>query len=58
MLEPIKDKLSSKYLREKDMEHTWQEQLEALLQDTPVTLIAELGGHHPQCEGTAGSSSR
>jgi len=43
MLEPIKDKLSSKYLREKDMEHTWQEQLEALLQDTPVTLIAELG---------------
>jgi flagellar motor switch protein FliM len=44
MLEPIKDKLSSKYLREKDMEHTWQEQLEALLQDTPVTLIAELGG--------------
>jgi flagellar motor switch protein FliM len=43
MLEPIKDKLSSKYLREKDMEHTWQEQLKTLLQDTPVTLIAELG---------------
>ena len=43
MLEPIKDKLSSKYLREKDMGHTWQEQLEALLQDTPVTLTAELG---------------
>jgi flagellar motor switch protein FliM len=43
MLEPIKEKLSSKYLREKDMEHTWQEQLEALLQDTPVTLVAELG---------------
>jgi flagellar motor switch protein FliM len=43
MLEPIKDKLSSKYLREKDMGHNWGEQLEMLLQDTPVTLIAELG---------------
>ena len=43
MLEPIKDKLSSKYLREKDMEHNWSEQLEMLLQDTPVTLTAELG---------------
>jgi flagellar motor switch protein FliM len=43
MLEPIKDKLSSKYLREKDMEHNWCEQLEMLLQDAPVTLIAELG---------------
>ena len=43
MLEPINDKLSSKYLREKDMEHNWCEQLEMLLQDTPVTLIAELG---------------
>jgi flagellar motor switch protein FliM len=43
MLEPIKDKLSSKYLREKGMEHNWREQLETLLQDTPVTIIAELG---------------
>lgn len=43
MLEPIKDKLSSKYLREKDMEHNWSEQMEMLLQDTPVTLVAELG---------------
>jgi len=43
MLEPIKDKLSSKYLREKDMEHNWSEQLEMLLQDTQVTLTAELG---------------
>jgi flagellar motor switch protein FliM len=43
MLEPIKDKLSSKYLRGKNQEHTWSEQLEMLLQDTPVTLIAELG---------------
>ena len=43
MLEPIKDKLSSKYLRGKNQEHTWSEQLEMLLQDTPVTIIAELG---------------
>ncbi|MBT8364257.1 MAG: flagellar motor switch protein FliM [Deltaproteobacteria bacterium] len=43
MLEPIKDKLSSKYVREKDTEHNWREQLEMLLQDIPVTLIAELG---------------
>ena len=43
MLEPIKDKLSSKYLSGKNQEHTWIEQLEMLLQDTPVTIIAELG---------------
>lgn len=43
MLESIKDKLSSKYLREKDMEHTWSEQLQSLLQTIPVTVIAELG---------------
>jgi len=43
MLEPIKDKLSSKYLREKDLENIWSDQLKGLLQDTNVTLIAELG---------------
>jgi flagellar motor switch protein FliM len=43
MLEPIKEKLSSKYQREKDIENTWKRQLQRLLQDTPVTLIAELG---------------
>jgi flagellar motor switch protein FliM len=43
MLEPIKDKLSTKYLREKDLEHNWSEHLVRLLQDTPITLIAELG---------------
>ena len=41
MLEPIKDKLSTKYLREKDLEHNWSNQLTRLLQDTPITLIAE-----------------
>jgi flagellar motor switch protein FliM len=43
MLEPIKEKLSSKYQREKDIENTWSQQLRRLLQDTPVSLIAELG---------------
>lgn len=43
MLEPIKERLSPKYLREKDMEHTWGTQLKELLKDTHVTIIAELG---------------
>jgi len=43
MLEPIKDRLSSKYLRGKDQEHNWSEQLERLLQSTPVNIIVELG---------------
>jgi flagellar motor switch protein FliM len=43
MLEPVKEKLSSKYQREKDIENTWSQQLQQLLMDTPVTLIAELG---------------
>lgn len=43
MLEPIREKLSAKYLREKEIENTWSRQLQRLLQDTPVTLIAELG---------------
>lgn len=42
-LEPIKEKLSSKYLREKEIENTWSRQLQRLLMDTRVTLIAELG---------------
>ena len=43
MLEPIKEKLSPKYLREKDRGYTWGPQLKELLKDTPVTIIAELG---------------
>lgn len=43
MLESMKNKLSAKYLRNKDQKHTWSEQLQKLLQDMPVTLIAELG---------------
>jgi len=43
MLEPIKEKLSSKYLREKDMAYSWKPQLEDLLDDTYVDVVAELG---------------
>jgi flagellar motor switch protein FliM len=43
MLEPIKEKLSSKYLREKDMAYSWKPQLEHLLNDTVVEVVAELG---------------
>jgi flagellar motor switch protein FliM len=43
MLEPIKDKLSSTYLREKDRSHSFGLQLRNLLRTTDVRLIAELG---------------
>ena len=43
MLEPIKERLSPKYLREKDRQHTWRPQLKELLKDTHVMIIAELG---------------
>jgi flagellar motor switch protein FliM len=43
MLEPIKDKLSSRYLREKDRAHAFKDQLAWLLRDTKVNIVAELG---------------
>jgi flagellar motor switch protein FliM len=43
MLEPIKDKLSSRYLREKDRAHVFRDQLSFLLKDTHVKIVAELG---------------
>jgi flagellar motor switch protein FliM len=43
MLEPIKEKLSQKYLRERDIENTWSRPLRQLLHEIPVTIIAELG---------------
>lgn len=46
MLEPIKDKLTSSYLREKDMAHSFRHQLRTLLRDTDVQLVAELGRMH------------
>lgn len=46
MLEPIKDKLSSKYLREKDLEDAFSSQLQALIKETDVTVVSELGRTH------------
>jgi len=43
MLEPIKDKLSSRYLREKDRESTWFSEIKSLLDQAPVTVSGELG---------------
>lgn len=43
MLEPIKDKLSSRYLRAKDSELTFSNLIQRLLDDTEVSLVAELG---------------
>ena len=43
MLEPIKEQLSSKFRSEENRELNWSNQLQGLLMDTPVNLIAELG---------------
>jgi flagellar motor switch protein FliM len=43
MLEPIKDKLSSAYLREKEMANSFGNQLRILLRGTDLNLVAELG---------------
>lgn len=44
MLEPIKEKLSFKYLWEREREHGWNIQLQKLLQGAGVELTAYLGG--------------
>jgi flagellar motor switch protein FliM len=43
MLEPIKDKLSSRYLRAKDTEHAFSDRIQKILEETEVQMIAELG---------------
>lgn len=43
MLEPIKEKLSSRYLRAKDSELAFSDLIQRLLDDTEVSLVAELG---------------
>lgn len=43
MLEPIKNKLSTSYLRDKDKENAFSSQIRGLLKNTPVNIIAELG---------------
>ena len=43
MLEPIKDQLSSSYLREKDRASSFGEEIRQLLGRTKVNIVAELG---------------
>ena len=43
MLEPIKDQLSSSYLREKDRASSFGEEIRRLLGRTEVNIVAELG---------------
>ncbi|MDJ0808654.1 MAG: flagellar motor switch protein FliM [Desulfobacterales bacterium] len=43
MLEPIKEKLSSRYLRAKDTEHAFSDRIQKILEETEVQMIAELG---------------
>jgi flagellar motor switch protein FliM len=43
LLEPIKDKLSYKNIREAELENAWNLQLQKLLSDTDVTVSVELG---------------
>lgn len=43
MLDPIKEKLSYRNLREAELENAWNLQLQKLLRDTEVTLSVELG---------------
>lgn len=43
MLEPLKEQLSSRYMREKDIENKWTDQIQKALQDTNVNIMAELG---------------
>jgi len=43
LLEPIKDKLSYRNIREAELENTWNMQLQKLLSDTEVTVSVELG---------------
>lgn len=43
MLDPIKDKLSTNYLLEKNRENAWDFQFKKLLRQVPVEVVAELG---------------
>jgi len=43
LLEPIKDKLSYKNIREAELENAWNLQLQKLLSDTEVNVSVELG---------------
>ncbi|MCF8127253.1 MAG: flagellar motor switch protein FliM [Deltaproteobacteria bacterium] len=43
LLEPIRDKLSYKHLRDSEMESLWGSKIEDILNDTPVKVSARIG---------------
>jgi flagellar motor switch protein FliM len=43
MLEPIKEKMSSRYLRERDGENKWVREIKELLSHAQITITGELG---------------
>ncbi|MBW1700748.1 MAG: flagellar motor switch protein FliM [Deltaproteobacteria bacterium] len=43
MLEPIKDRLSSRYLTDPELENSWNSQLQELMREIQVKITAELG---------------
>jgi flagellar motor switch protein FliM len=43
MIEPIKELLSAKFLREKEVEHCWEPQIKRLVNDLHINISAELG---------------
>jgi len=43
LLEPIREKLSYKHLRDSEMEDLWSAKLEEILNDAPVTVTARIG---------------
>ena len=43
MLEPIKEKLSTSYMREKDIELKWSREIRELIKEAELDVVAELG---------------
>ena len=43
MLEPIKEILSSRFLKEKEIDHNWEKQIKQHIDDTDINVTAELG---------------
>jgi flagellar motor switch protein FliN/FliY len=43
LLEPIRDKLSYKHLRDSEMENLWSSKLQEILNDAPVKVTARIG---------------
>ena len=43
MLEPIKEILSSRFLKEKEIDHCWEKQIRQHINETSINITAELG---------------